>query len=101
MNTVIINQDEPLDWEDSWKLSEAELESEDATYQTTSRIIDVFSPGWSNSWLFSAAPLNEGEERQKNWCCSCGYWQQIRWVNAVHEQKYFFYLMVPQSNIGS
>nr|XP_019963316.1 PREDICTED: glutamic acid-rich protein-like [Paralichthys olivaceus] len=142
-------QDTPSDWEESWKLSGAELEAEDdeddennedyedeedeedeeyeeeeedeedeeyeeeeedeedeeyeeeeedeeddETSTGTSRrddssvmmkINDVFLPGWSNSWLFSAAPLGDDEEREKNWSSCWGYRQQIRWCTASLE----------------
>ena len=87
---VIVKQDEPSDWEESWKLSGAELEPKDPTFDETltvtssctetlmMRINDVFLPGWSNSWQLSAAPLEEDEERRKNWSSCWGYRQQIR-----------------------
>lgn len=90
---VIVKQDEPSDWEESWKLSGAELEPEDDETQTSTssaartRMNEVFRPGWSSSWLLSAAPLDEDEERRKNWRSCWGYGQQIRWVNT---HKLFF-----------
>lgn len=44
------------------------------------RIHDMFMPGWSNSWMLSAAPPEENEERRKSWSSCWGYRQQIRWV---------------------
>ncbi|KAA8584709.1 hypothetical protein FQN60_008494 [Etheostoma spectabile] len=88
-------QDEPSDWEDSWKLSEAELEPKDTTeYEAPTagssgtdttvmmRLNEVILPGWRDSWLLSAAPLEEEEERHKNWNSCWGFRQQIRWVGA-------------------
>lgn len=85
MYVVIIQQDAPSDWKDSWKLG-----SKDTTdYKTlsvnfsstetfvTMRINEVFLPGWSNSWLL-AAPIVEAEEHYKNWSSCWGYRQQIR-----------------------
>lgn len=86
MYIVIIKQDEPSDWEDSWKLSGAELEPKDTTDDETltvmMRINEVFLPGWSDSWLLAAPPLEAEEEHHKNWRSCWGYRQQIRWVGA-------------------
>lgn len=95
MYVVMVKQEEPSDWEDSWKLSGAELEPKDTTEDETPtagssstettvmmRLNEVFLPGWSDSWLLSAAPLEEEEERHKNWKSCWAYRQQIRWVGA-------------------
>lgn len=95
MYVVIVKQDKPFDWEDSWKLSGAELETKDTTDDETltassfstetalmMRINDVFLPGWRDSWLLSAAPLEEEEEHHMNWSSCWGYRQQIRWVGV-------------------
>lgn len=104
MCVLIVKQDELSDWEESWKLSGTELEPKDVTDEddetlsaaslTTDitvvlRINDVFMPGWSNSWLISAAPLQEDEEREKNWSSCWGYRQQIRWVAQSYTQRVF------------
>lgn len=91
----IIKQDEPWDWEDSWKLSGSELVPDDTTDDDTlsvnssitettemMRINEVFLPGWSDSWLLTATPLEEEEEYHKNWSSCWGYRQQKRWVGA-------------------
>jgi len=93
MCVVIIDQDELSDWDDSWKLSGVEIETEDASddeTQTASsstkfmmRINDIVSPGWSKSWLLSAAPPEEYDERQRSWSSCWGYRQQIRWVRPA------------------
>lgn len=95
MYVVIVKQDKPSDWEDSWKLSGAETKdtTDDETLTTSSfntettlmlRINDVFLTEWSDSWLLSAAPLKEEEEeeRHKNWSSCWGYRQRIRWVGV-------------------
>lgn len=95
MYIVIIKQDEPSDWEDSWKLSGAELEPKDTTDDETltvsssstettvmMRINEVFLPGWSDSWLLAAPPLEAEKEHHKNWSSCWGYRQHIRWVGA-------------------
>ncbi|XP_078145052.1 uncharacterized protein LOC144542384 [Centroberyx gerrardi] len=84
-------QSKPSGWEDSWKSSSAELKPRDSTDDRTAavktcsadtevKISAVFLPGWSESWLLAAAPLEDQEELHRNWCSSCGYWQEIRWV---------------------
>lgn len=91
----IIKQDELWDWEDSWKLSGPELVPEDTTDDETlsvnsfiaettvmMRINEVFPPGWSDSWLLAAPPLEAEEEHHKNWSSCWGYRQQKRWVGA-------------------
>lgn len=91
----IIKQDEPWDWEDSWKLSGPELGPDDIIDDDTlsvnssvtestemMRINEVFLPGWSDSWLLAAPPLEEEEEHHKNWSSSWGYRQQKRWVGT-------------------
>lgn len=86
---AIFEQDELPDWGCSWKLSGPELECAttsdneglSAASSCSSRVtvrVEVFLPDWTHSWLLSAAPPEEDEERRQNWRCSCGYGQQIR-----------------------
>ncbi|XP_031711792.1 uncharacterized protein LOC116388249 [Anarrhichthys ocellatus] len=85
-------QEEPSDCEDSWEMSSTEFEPKDiandktptASSETTEmmRINNVFMPGWSDSWLRSAAPLEEEEEWHKNWSSCWGFMQQTRWCQA-------------------
>lgn len=90
MCLVIVKQEEPSDWEGSWKMSGIPPETKDIEEPTASaktivmtRISNVFMPGWSDSWLLSAAPPEEEEERRKNWSSCWGFRQQTRWVVSM------------------
>ncbi|KAM6975896.1 uncharacterized protein LKV04_015161 [Tautogolabrus adspersus] len=69
------------DLTDDETLSESSSGS-DTTIMTMTRINEVFMPGWSDSWLISAAPPMEAEERQKSWSSCWRYEQQFRWCEA-------------------
>ncbi|XP_058474049.1 SET nuclear proto-oncogene b [Solea solea] len=78
------DEDELIDWDESWKLSGADFQAKDGeTLSSISTveagIVDFCQPGWSNSWLLSAAPPDEEEERQKSWTSCWRFRQQIRW----------------------
>nr|XP_043868873.1 teratocarcinoma-derived growth factor 1 [Solea senegalensis] len=78
------DEDELTDWDESWKLSGADFQAKDGeTLSSISTveagIVDFCQPGWSNSWLLSAAPPDEEEERQKSWTSCWRFRQQIRW----------------------
>lgn len=81
---VIIAQDEPSNWEDSWKLSGVELDLGDATVadmlpsaEATAEINEVFMPGWSDSWQLAAFPV-EAEKQHNNWSICWSFRQQMR-----------------------
>lgn len=81
---VVIAQEEPSNWEDSWKLSGVELDLEDTTVadvlpsaEATAEINEVFMPGWSNSWQLAASP-GEAEEQHRNWSVCWSFRQQMR-----------------------
>ncbi|XP_034403207.1 nestin-like [Cyclopterus lumpus] len=76
-------QEKPSDWEDSWKTSGADNEKPTGSETTVmTRINDVMMPAWTDSWLLSAAPLEEEEERLKSWSSCWAFRQQTRWCHA-------------------
>lgn len=81
---VIIAQEEPPNWEDSWKLSGVELDLEDAALadmlpsaEAPAEINEVFMPGWSDSWQLAASSV-EAEEQHRNWSICWSLRQQMR-----------------------
>lgn len=69
-------QDEPSDWDDSWRVSDLEHLTlpVGSSAEATVEINEVFMPGWRDSWQLSAPP----EEQHKRWSTCWSYRQQMR-----------------------
>lgn len=94
---VIITQNEPSDWEDSWKLSGVESNLDDSKDEAIVEINEVFMPGWSDSWQFASSPVEE-EEHHKKWSICWSFRQQMRWAIVMvvysHLHSYNFGVLI-------
>lgn len=73
---LIIPQNEPPNWEESWKLSGMETNLEDNSDEDTLPVAinEFFMPGWSDSRQLAAPP----EEPGSTWSICWSYKQQMR-----------------------
>ncbi|XP_056875441.1 uncharacterized protein LOC130517527 [Takifugu flavidus] len=71
-------ENEPSNWEDSWKLSGVESNLDDSKDEAIVEINEVFMPGWSDSWQLASSPVEE-EEHHKKWSICWSFRQQMRW----------------------
>lgn len=94
---VIITQNEPSNWEDSWKLSGVEPNLDNSRDELIGEINEVFMPGWSDSWQLAPSPVEE-EEHHKNWSICWSFGQQMRWAIVMvvynHLRSYNFGVLI-------
>ncbi|KAM9323049.1 uncharacterized protein KZ484_021133 [Pholidichthys leucotaenia] len=87
--------EDDTDYEEEYETEDDTLDDETLSTNSfctetnvTTRIINICMPGWRKSWLLSAPPPEECEERQKSWNSCWGYNQQLRWRKASWQSQH-------------